>query len=192
MILSAWAIPDEKQPDPAEIAQMHAAQRDSAAFAPLYERYVERVYAFCLRRSPTPEDAEDLCSQVFLRALRGLHTYRGGLVSAWLFRIARNVIANHYRGRRPIIALDDLEIPADDHTTERIEQADDKRIIAALIATLPEEKQTLLSLSLDSGLTSSEIGEVIGKSPQAVRVEIHRIIKGLRERYFRMVEGQDA
>lgn len=193
MLIALWALPNE-QPDEnqaanaeAERAQMFHAQADPAAFATLYETYVDRVYAFCLRRSATPQDAEDLCSQVFVRVLAGLHTYQGGLVSAWLFRIARNVIANHYRGRKQIIALDDIDIPVEDRTMERVEQADDRRIITALVAALPEDKQNLLSLSLDCGLTSQEIAETIGKSPQAVRVELHRIIRGLRERYFRLI-----
>src|SRR5690242_143201 len=79
--------------DEARILQR--AQQHPAAFAPLYERYFARIYAYCLRRASSPQEAEDLCSQVFTRALTGLHTYRGGSVPAWLFRIAHNVVANH-------------------------------------------------------------------------------------------------
>jgi RNA polymerase sigma-70 factor (ECF subfamily) len=186
MIISLLAIPDEQPLHQAHIMQMRHAQQDHEAFAPLYEHYVDRVYMFCLRRSASPQEAEDLCSQVFVRALQGLETYQGGLVAAWLFRIARNVVANHYRDRKPIIWLGDVDIPNDDYITESIEHEQDCRIISDLISSLPTEKQLLLSLSLDSGLTSSEIGEVLNKSAEAVRVELHRTIKRLRERYFQI------
>jgi RNA polymerase sigma-70 factor (ECF subfamily) len=196
MLLAFFALPDEQ--DDNTIHQnalldqqaMRYAQQHPAAFSVVYDAYVDRVYAFCLRRSATPHDAEDLCSQVFVRALAGLPTYQGGLVSAWIFRIARNVIANHYRGMKPIIALEDIDIPSDDPALERLERDEDRRIIRALIDALPEDKQTLLSLSLDGKLTSQDIGQIIGKSPQAVRVELHRVIKGLRARYFRLMEDE--
>ena len=187
MIISVLAIPNERPLDNAHVIHMRRAQQDPAAFAPVYEYYVDRVYAFCLRRSAGPQDAEDLCSQVFVRALRGLDSYQGGLVAAWLFRIARNVVANHHRGRKPIIWLEDIELPAEDRIGEQIEREQDYYLITRLIAKLPEEKQALLSLSLDSGLSSAEIGEVLGKSPEAIRVELHRTIKKLREQYFQSV-----
>ena len=192
MIISVLAIPHERPLDNAHAIHMRRAQQDPAAFAPVYEFYVDRVYAFCLRRSAGPQDAEDLCSQVFVRALRGLDSYQGGLVAAWLFRIARNVVANHHRGRKPIIWLEDIDLPTEDRIGEQIEREQDHHLITQLIAKLPEEKQALLSLSLDSGLTSSEIGEVLGKSPEAVRVELHRIIKKLREQYFQSVGDTKA
>ena len=194
MLITVLAIPQEQAAvdAQAEVKLMWAAQQDPTAFAPLYEAYFERVYAFCRRRSNTDAEAEDLCSQVFVRVLDGLYSYRGGMVAAWLFTIARRVIANHYRGRKPIINLDGIEIPTEDAVSERLERDDDRRILAGLVAALPDDKQTLLSLALDSGLTSKEIGDVVGKSSGSVRVELHRVIKLLRERYFRIVGGHSS
>jgi RNA polymerase sigma-70 factor (ECF subfamily) len=192
MIISTFAIPKEnsvheqfvREQESFEVRQMGLAQRNPAEFSPIYQAYVQRVYAFCLRRSATPQDAEDLCSQVFIRALKGLSSYRGGMVSAWLFQIARNVIANHYRGQKVIISIEDIEIPLADKTSEPIESYQDRQILSDLIKGLSEHKQLLLSLSLDAGLTSAEIGAIVGKKPEAVRVELHRVIKQLRQQYF--------
>lgn len=195
MIIATFALPKDHDfdqdadcyrvdKDLSEVRQMRLAQQNPAEFSPIYQAYVQRIYAFCMRRCATPQDAEDLCSQVFIRALKGLSTYRGGMVSAWLFQIARNVIANHYRGRKMIISIENIEIPTDDDVSKRLENQQDRRIIADLIQALPEPKQLILSLSLDAGLTSAEIGEIINKRPEAVRVELHRIIKHLRQQYF--------
>ncbi|MCC6615492.1 MAG: sigma-70 family RNA polymerase sigma factor [Anaerolineae bacterium] len=157
-----------------------AARTRPAAFAPVYERYVERIYAYCARRA-SPTEAEDLTSLVFARALAAVHDYRGGSVAAWLFRIAHNVVVNHYRDRHPSLALDDADSPQPG-PLDRLIAADEQRLIRRLIDELPAEQQNLLSLKLSAGLTSAEIGVVLGKSAGAVRVELHRIIQGLRAR----------
>jgi RNA polymerase sigma-70 factor (ECF subfamily) len=163
-----------------------AARADLTQFAPLYERYFPRVYGYCLRRVENAEAAEDLTSLIFTRALTSLHEYKGGSVPAWLFRIAHNAVANHYRSRRNHISLersavdllDDREAP-----TERLEQAEQQQAIRSLVAALPDGEQELLALKLAGELTAEEIGVVVGKKAGAVRVELHRIIKRLRAQY---------
>jgi len=171
-------VPETQNTD--EARWIVAARTKPAAFAPVYERYVERIYAYCARRTSLAE-AEDLTSLVFSRALAAVHDYRGGSVAAWLFRIAHNVVVNHYRDRRPQLALDAADSPQPE-PLERISAADEQRLIRRLIDELSAEQQNLLSLKLVAGLTSAEIGVVLGKSAGAVRVELHRIIQGLRAR----------
>lgn len=178
----------DNAPDEARI--MLLARQNPAAFAPIYEHYFPRVYAYCYRRVGDPREAEDLCSEVFARALAGLSGYKDGMVSAWLFRIARNVVVSHYRARRNIVALDEFDA-ADESMAERVEQEETGRIVRRLVAALPDEQRELLSLTIDAGLTSEEAGAALGKSAGAVRVQLHRIIKRLRERYAQMTgEGQ--
>src|SRR5262245_30088354 len=80
---------------------------DRAAFASLYERYMGKVYMFCLDRLQEPAAAEDATSQVFLNALAALPRYRerGGGFRPWLFRIAHNVVVDAVRARRPLTDL---------------------------------------------------------------------------------------
>jgi len=169
-----------------EVQLMWQAKTNPAAFAPLYERYVDRIYAFCHSRTNHPQEAEDLCSQVFSRALGALHTYDGGMVSAWLFRIAHNLIIDHYRARRKISSLDGIDLPTDDDLLEGIEQHELQDMLRLLLDELPDDKRTLLALSLNRELTSEDVGEIVGKSAGAVRVEVHRIINGLRSRYHEL------
>lgn len=177
---------DPIDPHQADIIQMRLAQADPKAFAPLYDRYFDRVYAYCAHRVNNAQEAEDLCSQVFLNILKSLHTYQGGMVAAWIFTIARHVVAHHYRGEKPIIALDNLDFATSD-IAPLLDAEEEKRIVRELIATLPNEKRDLLHLMLDGGLSSIEIGNIVGKSPVAVRVEIHRIIQSLKNRYLRII-----
>jgi len=89
-----------------------AIQGDSEAFGILYERYVERIYNYIYYRTGNPYDAEDLTERVFTRALRHIGNYhhRGLPLSAWLYRIAHNLVANWHRdnSRRREIPLDEV------------------------------------------------------------------------------------
>jgi RNA polymerase sigma-70 factor (ECF subfamily) len=169
-----------------EVRIIQAARTDPALFAPIYECYFPRIYGYCLRRLGTPQEAEDLASHVFIRAIQGLESYRGGRVSVWLFRIAHNAVINHYRSRRPQVSLEVIERDLPDARPgpgECLVQIEDWQALRALIDGLPEDQRDLLALKLTGELTSGEIGEMVGKSAGAVRVELHRIIKGLRAQY---------
>jgi RNA polymerase sigma-70 factor (ECF subfamily) len=166
---------------------MQAAQTDPAAFAPVYQAYFERVYAYCRRRVDSTTEAEDLTSIVFIKALRGLRSYRGGNVGAWLFRIAHNELANHWRGQRTVVSLDvvDMDIASSDASPpEVVARREERDTLQHAISLLPAAQRELLALKLDGQLTSEQIGAVVGKSAGAVRVEIHRTLKQLRVLYL--------
>ena len=171
---------------------MALARQHPASFAPLYHLYFPRVYAYCRRRTRDAQEAEDLTSQVFTRALAGLEGYRGGSVAAWLFRIARNTVINHYRDRRSDVGLDQAALDlVDDGPSppEVVMQAETLDRLYDLVAALPDAQQDLLTLKLVGGLTSDAIGDVLGKSPGAVRVALHRIIARLRAAYTEIHAG---
>lgn len=176
-----------------EVQLMLIARDNPALFEPLYEAYFDRIYAYCRRRSNSAQDAEDLCSAVFTRAITGLHTYRGGMVAAWLFQIAHNVVVRHYQQQErssQSLTLDDMDVPDESAAFwEQVELEDDTRILERALNELSDNHRDLLAMSLDGGLNSNEIGAILGKNPTAVRVQLHRVIKGLRERYIEMTEG---
>lgn len=103
----------------AEAAIVAQAIHDRAAFAPLYARYLDRVYRYCYRRLGTREAAEDATSQTFERAIDRLESFRGGSFPAWLFTIARNVVTAMGRRHRPTAPLDAAGDPPDQAQRQR-------------------------------------------------------------------------
>jgi RNA polymerase sigma-70 factor, ECF subfamily len=175
-----------------EVRIMQLARHDRLLFAPIYEQYFDRVYAYCLRRTNGIQEAEDLCSLVFSRALGGLESYRGGMVAAWLFQIAHNTVIKHYRARRMVTALEDIEELEAESDLEQVDDLEQWRMLSGLVATLPDEQRELLALMLDAELSSQEVGDILGKSAVAVRVQFHRLLKQLRERYAQISGEQPA
>ena len=97
------------------------AKRDRAAFGPLYDRYADLVYRYCLRRLGNRETAEDATGQTFVKVLAALPTYRddGPSFRSWLFAIAHNVLVDVERGRRPVEGLDAADTVADESAGPR-------------------------------------------------------------------------
>ena len=163
------------------------ARHEPEAFGELYHRYVERIYNYHYRHTSNREEAEDLTSRTFYRALRSLHAFqdRGATFQAWLFRIAHNLLVNHYRdsGRRPSIALEDAPpLSAEYGDPERaLESAEAQARLLDLIADLPEERKTLVILKFVEQMSNAEIGLVLGKSEGAVKALYHRTLTSLRE-----------
>jgi RNA polymerase sigma-70 factor, ECF subfamily len=170
-------------PDP-DAGDVAAAQRDRAAFAALYRRYVERVYGYCFYILGDHHDAEDATERAFLSALGAIDRFsdRGATFRAWLFRIAHNEVANALRRRRRhrTTTLDtaaDPVAPGDPWTA--VEAADERRLVREAISRLPGDRRQVLVLRFVDGLSSREVASVLGRSEGAVRVLQHRALRDL-------------
>jgi RNA polymerase sigma-70 factor (ECF subfamily) len=175
-----------------ETRLMRAAQGDLRHFSPIYDRYFPRIYAYCLRRVGNVQEAEDLTSQVFTRAMVHIETYRGGFVAAWLFSIARNAIATYSAGRRAELSIDEIPIELEGESpnlTEDIVQAEEQAVLGQIVAQLPPDQQDLLRWRLVEGLTSEKIAARSGKTAVAVRVTLHRVFRRLYADYQRRMAG---
>jgi RNA polymerase sigma-70 factor, ECF subfamily len=164
-----------------------AAQLDRAAFATLYRRYLDRVYAYAFYQLGDHHDAEDATERTFLAAMRALPAFRdeGATFRAWLFRIAHNTIANAHRTRarrraEPLPEPFDRPAPNAD-PAGLVVRADELRTVLQAISTLPEDRRQVVLLRFVDGLSSSEIGQVLDRSPGAVRVLLHRALRDLAE-----------
>lgn len=151
----------------------------------LYERHVERVFRFLRARGASEELAADLTAVTFERALGHIHRYRPGEagIAPWLLRIARNAYIDAGRRMRPATSLDDAPDVADPSRSpeEAALAAEERRSVLALVATLPEIQREALALRFAAGLTSREIGEVIGRSEDATKKLLTRALAALRE-----------
>ena len=174
--------PDPPEPEPNDETLVAAARTDPAAFADLYERYRPEIHAFVFRRVGDPHRAEDITSQVFLRALRGLSTYRSGSFRGWLYQIARNAITDSYRRERPTTSDDSLASRHDPQPgpLELVEAREARERLHAIIGQLTEGQQQVIRLRL-KGHTGQEIADALGMGLNAVKSAQFRAFAKIRE-----------
>ena len=151
-------------------ALVRAARADLATFAPLYDRYHDAIFGYCLRRLGEREAAGDASSLTFTRAMTALHRFRGGSFRAWLFAIAHNVVIDALRRRRFHDDLDaaspipDRRPTPEDHAVA----SDQRRQLAAALARLTADQRNVVELRV-AGLTGPEVATALGLSLSSVR-----------------------
>jgi len=176
-----WQAADEDQ-------LLTAAQDgDADAFGELYERHAEAIFRFLYSHLDSRLDAEDLTEEVFLRVWRSIGSYRqqGVPFIAYLFRISRNALIDHYRrssqskGQMP---LEEglISDPGADPRDQALENSQ-RQEIRQLLEQLREDYRTVLILRFLADLSPDETAEAMGKSSGAVRVLQHRALAALRK-----------
>jgi RNA polymerase sigma-70 factor (ECF subfamily) len=184
------------QESPDELALDRAIQGDREAFGLLYQQYVNRIYNYIYYRTGNMHEAEDLTARVFFRAMRRISEYqnRGLPVSAWLYRIAHNLVANWHRdrGRRPEVSLDDriVIVPHSDHPEISVLQSEERDVLLKVIRKLSAERQQLLILKFVEHLSNAEIGQIMGRTEGAVKSLYHRTLLSLRDDMHGLVAGE--
>jgi RNA polymerase sigma-70 factor (ECF subfamily) len=178
-MMTAGRVPEE-----GDVVSLVAAARegDRGAFGRLYERYARMVHGILLGRVPVAE-VEDLVQDVFVRAMRQVHTLRDvNAFGGWLAAVARNR-ANDYH-RRSVETVEFLEdSPNQSGEKPRSSGAgDDGAAILGLIRVLPDAYRETLILRLVEGMTGPEIAERTGLTAGSVRVNLHRGMQMLREK----------
>jgi RNA polymerase sigma-70 factor (ECF subfamily) len=175
---------------------VEAARRDPAQFDALYRKYLAQVYAFALYELADHHAAEDATERTFLRALAALPRFReqaraedgpeASTFRVWLFRIARNVIANERRARRlrPATSLDaalgaGLSITDDTDVEGQAVTRDEASAALRAMRQLPDDRRRALVLRFVDEMSTAEIAGALGRSEGAVRVLIHRALRGV-------------
>ena len=164
-----------------------ASQGDRDAFGQLYERYIDRIFNYVYYRTGNLHDAEDLTARVFQRAMNHIKNYtdRGVPFSAWLYRIAHNLVANWHRdrSRRQEIPINDVPIlpSKGDHPERNLVHSQEQDALLRLIRRLPSERQSLLILKFVENMSNAEIGSIMGRSEGAVKSLYHRTLLALRD-----------
>ena len=167
------------------LAQAAAGDRD--AFSQIYEKYVGRIFSYIYYRTGNDAEAEDLTERVFMRAYSHIHRYvdRGVPFSAWLYRIAHNLIANWHRdnSRRREVPLEEHYVSPhrSDHPELLLVDAQELEALMTVIRRLPEERQQLVVLKFVERLSNAEIAVIMGKSEGAIKSLYHRTLLALRD-----------
>jgi RNA polymerase sigma-70 factor (ECF subfamily) len=178
-------MPNWQDSEDSELIRI-AQEGESEAFGELYQRNAQIVFRFIYANLNNRLDAEDLTEEVFLRAWRSLSKYRqkGVPFLAYLFKIARNVLIDFYRragrsgGHMSIEEKQITDFKPDPGETAilNIEHQE----VRQTLTQLREDYRTVLVLRFLSGLSPTETGQVMGRTPGAVRILQHRALSALR------------
>ena len=162
------------------------ARQDKEAFGKLYQIHVDRIYSYVYYRTGSKVDAEDLTARVFVRAIQHIERYQdqGAPFSAWLYRIARNLLSNWYRdqSRRKLVSLDSVaQRQVLDNPELTVEIGEDREALLSAIRRLPSDRQELLILKYVERLPNAEIGRILNRSEGAIKSLYFRTLISLRE-----------
>jgi RNA polymerase sigma-70 factor (ECF subfamily) len=157
---------------------------DEAALGELYDRYAPKMYSYIYRRVGDAMLAEDLTGELFVRVLRSIRGDKAwsSSFSAWLYRIAHNLVVDHYRRRppEPDDPLDEsLEGMGDDPVAAVEGAARGERLRAAIRRLTPDQQQ-VLALRYGEELSTAETARIVSKSTGAVEALQHRAVASLR------------
>jgi len=160
-----------------------AKSGDSEAFAQLYNAYLERVYRYVYFHVSDDQTAEDIASQVFLKAWENLDRYRVGSSPflAWLYTIARNQVIDYYRTSKESASIDEVvSLPSTEKAVyEQVESRFDLQAMRGALQFLTEEQQEVLILRFIAGLETHEIACEMNKAEGAIRALQMRALQTL-------------
>lgn len=158
---------------------VQAAQKNTRHFRPLYEKYIDSVYRFFVRRTDNPSLAEELCSTTFFKALDKLATFQwqGKPFGAWLFTIAKNELRKYYRDQRPIYVIEEDKIEClivEESICEYLPA------MIRILEDLPESDLQILELKFFEGKSFKDISSLLGIGESAAKMRTYRLLERLK------------
>lgn len=158
-------------------------QVERKSFLFYFEKYKDKIYTYFYYRVNYDRDlAEDLTSEVFLKAFKNFGVYdEAKPFQAWIFAISRNHLINHYRvSGREFSLEEDVKAPPND-LLQKIGQKEEAEKIIEVIKDFDEYHRDVLLLRFVDDLSNKEIAEVLKKDEGAIRVQISRALNKLRD-----------
>lgn len=167
------------------------AQGDQKAAGLLYDRYSKNVYGYFVRMTRDADASRDLTQNVFLKVIRYCQSWKDDRVFAhWLFRIARNIMVDYYRGARKFYDLNDEPELGERDQNDAVREMEVRESLDFLMdamAKLPPGYRELIELNRFQGFSYKEIAETISSNENAVKVKTFRAIQKLKEIYTQII-----
>jgi len=172
------------------IALIPACQRgDSGAVERLYDLYADRIYHYVLARTGETQAAEDLTAEVFLRVIQHVHHFKldtsrpSSSVSAWLYRIAANLVADHHRARqrRPLVSIEEdaLFVADSPDPCQQVERHEALERLSGALEKLTEDQRLVVISKFGEGMSNAQVAALLGKTEGAVEALQHRALGAL-------------
>jgi RNA polymerase sigma-70 factor (ECF subfamily) len=182
--MSSSNLKDRK--DEIEALVVRVKEGDEDAFSDLYDIFIDPIYRYVYYRVNSA-DAEDLVETVFLKVWENIHKYKQKkrLFSAWMFRIAHNLVVDYYRASKDR-NFDELKIDIASRDREhnpirRAERSLDKEILKKAIKKLKKNYQEIIIYKFINEFSNTEIAEISKKSEGSLRILQHRALKALKK-----------
>ena len=164
-----------------------AQEGDTSSFGELYERFFDQIYRYVSFKTGSPSEAEDITGEVFVRMLESIHKFKwqGHPFSSWLFRIAHNLVVDHFRrkGKRNVVSLanttinvEAVAVDVDSHIDTEMSMDEVRKAMVGLTVLQKE----VISLRFAAGLSVAATAEAVGKKETAVKALQHAGLKKLR------------
>lgn len=169
------------------------AAGDTAAFDRLYEHFRAPLYRYILRQVRDPVSSNDLYQQCWEKVIKGRLAYRSkSPFPAWLFRIARNTVIDHFRRQQPGLTddLTDLRSDAAGPEAEFLAVEEHGQLVAAIDA-LPAEQREVVLLRLEAGLDLAAIADITGSNPETCKSRLRYALAKLQERMQQTQPGDE-
>ena len=170
-----------------EILMKHLVEGDKKAVAVLYDRYYKKVFGYFVRMTNDADVARDLTQNVFLKVLKYSHSWKDDKVFAyWLFRIARNILIDHYNESRKFFSTaDEIEVAELDQkdSVKAMEAKESFEFLMEAMAQLSPADRELIELNRFQGFSYKEIAQTVSSNENAVKVKTFRAVQKLKEIY---------
>ncbi|HMQ61671.1 MAG TPA: sigma-70 family RNA polymerase sigma factor [Flavilitoribacter sp.] len=177
-----------------EWLEIQAAQKEPARFRPLYNRYYEPIFRYLYQRTIDEDLTADLCSQVFLKAMQrlGEYTFMGVPFSAWLYRIAANELAQHYRAtqKKRVVGIDDANLS--DMIEEMEEESPEwmRNLLVQALDGLKEHELDLIEMRFFEQRSFREIAELLDMTENNAKVKTYRILERLKKKLSLQIKSK--
>jgi len=167
-----------------EWEDVKAAQKNAAAFRPLYERYYEQIFRFVYRRTAEEALTADICSQVFLKAMQKIKTYtfRGVPFSAWLYRIANNEITQHYRHAKKsrVVSIQEIQLEEMTDEIDNFDYEKQRNNLLNALNNLSESDMQIIELRFFEQHSFKEVGQILNITENNAKTRTYRALEKIK------------
>lgn len=157
---------------------------DFEAFGILYERYIDQIFAFIYRKTGEKEIAEDLCSQVWMKALKSLEFFgeqENAGFKSWMYRIAHNTVIDYYRTTKTQLDLDSIyDIGISQNFVEQIDNTDTLQRVRQYLDTLKQIEKEIVILRVWDDLSYTDIAQICEKKEDNCKKIFSRALKKIQ------------
>lgn len=169
-----------------EWLEIQAAQRDPAAFRPLYNRYFEPIFRFIFRRTSDEDLTADICSQVFLKAMQriGEYQYKGVPFSAWLYRIASNEVSQHFRSvqKNRTVSIEEGNLSDMFEELKENQSEQHRAMLLKALDSLKEPDLQIIEMRFFEQRPFKEIANILEITESNAKVKTYRILERLKKK----------